>query len=218
MKERILKALSFNSLAYDSVKENFERGMSEKDIKEIILSACRDAEDFSGDIVGGKRTAEIEGDATDYVLKDGDCLILDLQFKKDVVWSDTTRTFFIGDPTNEMKIAYELCLKAKKAGEAVLRDGVCACDVYDAVRRAFTPFEENFPHHAGHLFGAERVMQPQFLPERKEQLKVNDFVTLEPGIYFENRFGIRVEDNYLITENGIHNLFDYPLRLEDNII
>ena len=218
MKEKILKALTFNTLAYDSVKARFERGMSEMDIKEIILSACADADDFSGDIVGGLRTSQIEGDATDYILKDGDCLILDLQFKSEGVWSDTTRTFFIGEPSEGVKKAYDLCILAKKAGENVLKSGVSADAVYNAVRKAFSPFEGNFPHHAGHLFGLERVMQPQFLPERNEQLWVNDFVTLEPGIYFEDRFGIRVEDNYMITENGIQKLFDYPLRLEDNII
>lgn len=218
MKENILKALTFNVLAYNSVKERFERGMTEKDIKNIILSVCGSADDYSGDIVAGTRTSEIEGDATDYVLKDGDCLILDLQFKTKDVWSDTTRTFFIGEPTVEMRKAYDFCIRAKKAGESVLKSGVLACDVYNAVKGAFLPFEENFPHHAGHLFGKERVMQPQFLPERNERLKVNEFVTLEPGIYFEGSFGMRIEDNYQITENGCEKLFDYPLVLEDNII
>ena len=72
MKEKIINALEFNKLAYESVKNNFERGMSEKDVKKIILSACSAADDFSGDIVGGVRASKIEGDATDYILKDGD--------------------------------------------------------------------------------------------------------------------------------------------------
>lgn len=218
MKEKIIKALKFNALAYESVKNNFKRGMSEKDIKDIILSACADAEDFSGDIVGGVRTAEIEGYATDYVLKDGDTLILDLQFKYQGVWTDTTRTFFVGTPAPEIAKAYELCLCAKKAGENALKDRACANDVYSAVRNAFAPFEENFPHHAGHLFGIERVMQPQFLPERNEIISLNDFVTLEPGIYFKDKFGIRVEDNYIVAENGAQNLFLYPLELEYFVI
>lgn len=218
MKEKILKALDFNKAAYDVVKSKFERGMSEKDIKEAILSACSAADDFSGDIIAGLRTAEIEGDATDYILKDGDCLILDLQFQCGGVWSDTTRTFFIGTPTDKVKKAYGLCLHSKKMGEGVLKSCVPALKVYSAVREAFSPFEENFPHHAGHLFGIERVMQPQFLPEAEAFLHTNDFVTLEPGIYFENEFGIRIEDNYLVTENGCINLFNYPLNIEHFII
>ena len=218
MKEKIIRALEFNALAYESVKNNYKRGMSEKDIKNIILSACKDADDFSGDIVGGVRTSEIEGDATDYVLKDGDVLILDLQFKSQDVWTDTTRTFFIGNPVPEVKKAYELCLFAKKSGENILKSGVSACEIYNAVRSAFAPFEENFPHHAGHLFSVERVMQPQFLPERTEAINKNDFVTLEPGIYFENKFGIRVEDDYIVNENGAENLFSYPVEFEYFVI
>lgn len=218
MSENILKALAFNEFAYNSVKERFERGMSEKDIKNIILSACSSADDFSGDIVSGIRTSEIEGDATSYILTDGDCLILDLQFKTNGVWSDTTRTFFVGEPSEEMRRAYNLCCSAKKAGERLLKSGAYACDIYNAVKMAFTPFGENFPHHAGHLCGEERVMQPQFLPEKLERLNVDVFVTLEPGIYFEGCFGVRIEDNYRITEDGFENLFDYPLKLEDNII
>ena len=218
MKEKIVKALEFNALAYTAVKEKFRRGMSEKDIKDIILSVCGEAEDFSGDIVGGIRAAEIEGDATDYILKDGDCLILDLQFKKDGVWTDTTRTFFVGVPTDEVKAAYALCLSSKKAGEKALKRGASACDVYNAVKMSFLPFEDKFPHHAGHLFGEEKLMQPQFLPEREEIICENDLVTLEPGIYFEGNFGIRIEDNYRITEDGFENLFDFPLELDYYII
>lgn len=218
MKEKIVKALEFNALAYESVKNSFKRGMSEKDIKDLILSVCSACEDFSGDIVAGVRTAEIEGDATDYVLKDGDALILDLQFKYQGVWTDTTRTFFIGAPAPEVIKAYELCLSAKKSGENALKNGVCAKEIYAVVRNAFEPFEENFPHHAGHLFGVERVMQPQFLPERNETISVNDFVTLEPGIYFKDKFGIRVEDNYIVEENGAQNLFLYPLNIEYFVI
>ena len=214
MKEKIIRALEFNKKAYDAVKKEYERGMSEKDVKNIILSACCAADVFSGDIVGGVRASLVEGDATDYILKDGDCLILDLQFKSGGVWTDTTRTFFIGKPTETQKEAYMLCQKAKQAGEAVLKSGVRTLEIYNAVRNAFSPYEENFPHHAGHLFGKEKLIQPQFFPERKEALRTNDFVTLEPGIYFDANFGIRIEDNYQIAESGFINLFDYPTEIE----
>ena len=218
MKQKIINALKLNKLAYDAVRENFKRGMSEADIKQIILTACKESEDYSGDIVGGVRTSFIEGDATDYVLKEGDALILDLQFKLDGVWTDTTRTFFVGKPSKEQREAYNLCLKAKQAGESALKSGVKACEVFGAVKTAFSPFEDKFPHHAGHIFGLERLIQPQFLPEIETLVKENSFATLEPGIYFENNFGIRVEDNYFVTNTGVINLFDYSTDLEDFIL
>lgn len=218
MKDKIIEALELNKLAYESVKNSFKRGMSEKDVKNIILSACSASDDNSGDIVGGVRASQIEGDATDYILKDGDCLILDLQFKMGNVWTDTTRTFFIGTPSQEQRCAYELCLLAKKMGEEALKSGVGADTIYESLKSAFGKDEDKFPHHAGHLFGTERLIKPQFLPEFKDAVKTNDFVTLEPGIYYENKFGIRIEDNYQITENGFINLFDYPAEIDYFII
>lgn len=217
MTEKIKNALRFNCMAYDAVRKGFKRGMSEIDVKNLIISACGDSL-VSGDFVGGVRSSFIEGDATDYVLKDGDIFILDLQFFENGIYTDTTRTFFIGKPTEEQKEVYDIVCNAKAAGESVLSAGVRACDVYKAVKTQMLPFEKNFPHHAGHQLGVEPVMQPQFLPEKCAILKKGMAVTLEPGLYFENRFGIRVEDNYIITETGFVNLFDYTLKIEDFIL
>jgi len=217
MIDKIKSVLNLNKLAYDTVRKEYRQGMTEKDIKTLILSACQ-AEDFSGDIIAGIRSGKVEGDATDYVLSKGDCLILDLQFKKGSMWSDTTRTFFIGTPDKEVRLIYDAVLCAKAAGEQMLKSNISACEVYAAVNGAFAELGKHFPHHAGHRFGTERVMQPQFLPEKSEKLQTGMTVTLEPGLYFENKFGIRLEDNYLVTESGFINLFDYTTKIDDFII
>ena len=218
MVNEIKKVLELNKAAFDAVKNGYRRGMSENDIKKLILSSVCGFEDFSGDIVSGMRSALIEGDATDYVPQEGDTLILDLQFKFGGVWSDNTRTFFIGEPSSQQRKAYELIKDALSAGERALVCGNTAGKVYEAVREALAPHQLNFPHHAGHLFGKERVMQPQLLPEKKDILTENMAVCLEPGLYFENSFGIRLENNYLITEHKALNLFDYTLEISDFIL
>ncbi|MBR5247855.1 MAG: aminopeptidase P family protein [Lachnospiraceae bacterium] len=215
--EKVKEALRYNKMAYDAVRKGFRRGMSEKDVKALITSACGNIF-FTGDFVGGARSGEVEGEATDYILREGDTLILDLQFQYEGVWTDTTRTFFIGMPDEEVREVYDMVCRAKKAGEAVLKEGVRACEVYDAVRTAFSPYEGMFPHHAGHLFGTEPMMQPQLLPDKDGVLKTGDLVTLEPGLYPEGRFGIRVEDNYVITQSGCCNLFDYSIELKDFVL
>jgi len=217
MVEKVKEALAYNKKAYDAVRWGFRRGMSEKDVKELIASACPNVL-FAGDIVGGVRSGEMEGEATDYILGDGDTLILDLQFQYGGVWTDTTRTFFIGMPDEEKRKVYKIVCRAKKVGEAVLKEGACACEVYNAVKNALSPYEEMFPHHAGHLFGTEPLLQPQLLPDKAGVLKTGDLVTLEPGLYLEGRFGIRVEDNYVITQNGCVNLFDDTIDLEDFVL
>lgn len=86
------------------------------------------------------------------------------------------------------------------------------------MKNALSPCEEMFPHHAGHLFGTAHLLQPQFLPDRDGVLKTGNLVTLEPGLYPEGRFGIRLEDNYDITQNGCRNLFDYTVNIKDFVL
>ena len=215
--EKVKEALKLNQMAYDAVRKGFCRGMSEKDVKALIASECGNSL-FTGDFIGGVRSGAVEGDATDYVLREGDTLILDLQFQYEGVWTDTTRTFFIGTPDEKQREVYSMVCRAKKAGEATLKNRAHVCDVYHAVRTALTPYEGSFPHHAGHLFGIEPVMQPQLLPDKVGILKTGDLVTLEPGLYLEGKFGIRVEDDYLITQNGPCNLFDYTVNINDFVL
>lgn len=217
MIEKIKRALEWNQVAYDAVRKGFRRGMSEKAIHELISAAC-DGTPFTGDIIGGIRSSLIEGNATDYIPKDGDTLILDLQFSYEGVWCDTTRTFFIGKPSEEQEIIYRMVCGAKEAGENVLKSGIRADEVYQAVKNALMPYEDKFPHHAGHLFGMEKLMQPQFLPDKRDVLAAGDFVTLEPGLYFENNYGIRVEDDYMVTQCGCHRLSHYTLEIADFVL
>lgn len=215
--DKIQSSLEIASCVYDAVKRDFCLGMTEQDIKDIITKNSRGA-DFGGDIVAGVRSSLIEGDATDYVLKKGDCLILDLQFNACGMWSDTTRTFFVGDVSKEACEAYRAVLNALRCGEEALAEGVAACHIHKAVSEGFGQYAGLFPHHAGHLFGSEVLLQPQFLPENVHALKLGDTVTLEPGLYFEGRFGIRLEDNYLITSSGCENIFGYTRDIDYFVI
>lgn len=217
MINNINQALQLNIQAYEAVKKNFQPGMSEKDVKQLVLSQGTDVR-WEGDFVGGSRTSYIEGDATDYILKEGDALILDIQPLSGDICCDTCRTFFLGEPSQEVKDVYQTIRNAIRAGESVLREGVKACQVYETVREALAPYEEHFPHHAGHRVGEIPVVDPRLIPEEQTALQAGMIVTLEPGLYFSGRFGIRLENNYLITEDGCVNLFPYTLELEDFIL
>lgn len=210
------KRLELNRIAFNTAKETYSRGMSEKQIKEQILAAWNRPEmEFSGDVCADSR---IDGDATDYILKEGDALILDLQPGWDNCWCDTTRTFFIGEPTAEQKKAYAAICKALSKMEQVLATHPRACDVYFAMQDALR--EEGYccPHHAGHAVGKEKFLQPQLVAENTAQLEPGMIIAMEPGVYFDGQFGIRVENNYLLTEDGIQELFNYPLEIEKFII
>jgi Xaa-Pro aminopeptidase len=207
--------------ATSKVYEGMKRFETEKQIKSYVLSVYKSQLgkfSFKGDIVAGERASIGEGDATDYRLKEGDSIILDLLPRKDGISADTTRTFFVGQPTEEQVVVYNTVRKALEQTEKILKPKIKACDIYNFMKEQLKPFENTFFHHAGHLIGFRRMLQPQFLPNKVTSLMVGDVVTLEPGIYVKGKFGVRLENNYLITESGCEKLFDYPLDIEKFIL
>ena len=102
--------------------------------------------------------------------------------------------------------------------EKVLATHPKACDIYFAMQEALSKHGLSCPHHAGHALGKEKFLQPQLIEECTDQLKPGMIIALEPGVYFDGEFGIRVENNYLLTEDGIKELFNYPKNIEHFIL
>ncbi len=218
--ENLHKVLEANKRVFDLLRRTKLEGLTENELKKIILCEYRSflgSFTFNGDIVAGKNSAIGEGTGTDYVIRSGDSVILDLLPYKNKKCADTTRTFFVGEPSALQRDVYNTVKHALCEVEKILKPGIRACDIYREMRERLKPYEDTFFHHAGHLIKARRLCQPQFLPNKSARLRVGDVVTLEPGIYIKDEFGVRLENNYLITENGCKNLFEYPLDIENFI-
>jgi Xaa-Pro aminopeptidase len=101
-------------------------------------------------------------------------------------------------------------------GEKLLRAGTECRDVYDAVRGVFDKegMADHFPHHAGHGLGLAHPEAPFFVKDATETLIAGDVVTLEPGLYVENVGGLRIEHNYLITQDGYERLSNHTIALK----
>ena len=207
-----------HSLVHKAVKENLHAGMTEKELADVITNVCPD---WQGDLISGERSAEIEGPPTDRVIKNGDVVLLDLQICAENCWSDLTRVYFMGGITDEQETAYNQVVNALKAGEENLYSGKKAKELWEFVRKAIGS-EYAFTHHAGHRIGKfceeEIVVEPRFVPESEETLKPGMVVTLEPAVYYPKKFGIRLENNYLITEDGYERLCNLPLDKEEYIV
>jgi Xaa-Pro aminopeptidase len=110
---------------------------------------------------------------------------------------------------------YDLCIEAMASGERELRAGQACHTVYLAVRDVFerAGVAEYFPHHAGHGLGLTHPEAPFFVRHANETLLSGDVVTLEPGLYVPNLGGIRIENNYLITEQGFERLSNHAIAL-----
>lgn len=217
------ETLELNVEAYSRIITHLKPDMSEQDLHTLIAQAYREKAGrpiaVFGDILTGERTSLIGGDATTRQMKKGDVIIADLLPENNGVFVDTTRTFFMGEPNKKQADAYYAVCRALRAGEQSLHAGVSGEDIFHAVSHSL---EESgylpLVHHAGHGVGLSRCEAPHFIEDSQQRLSVGMVVTLEPGIYIPDAFGIRIENNYLITEDGFELLFHYTTQLEEVII
>ncbi len=170
------------------------------------------------DYIWGKDTLNIDGVTKNYVPQAGDTLIMDISVKKNGVWCDVCRTFFVGEPSEAQRTVFELIKQSLRAGHAALKAGAKACEIYRSVNTVYELSGKTLVHHAGHKIGEAPVMQPQFLDGNETPLVCGDLYTIESGLYED--FGIRLENDYLLTENGAKDLFEelLPLNIKEYIL
>ena len=170
------------------------------------------------DYVWGSDTLNIDGVTANRYPKLGDTVIIDVSVGKNGEWCDVCRTFFVGEPTKEMVNAYNLIEQSLRAGHKALKPNVTAKEVYDAVNGVFEKENKKLIHHAGHRIGCEPLMQPQFLQKNNSTVEKGLYYTIESGLY--DGFGIRLENDFLINENGAEDLFEnlLPLKIEEYIL
>ncbi len=171
---------------------------------------------FSGDFTTGKRSIDpgASGAPTSLTLKNRDTLILDLWTTTNGYWADTCRTFAIGGkPTREQLHVYRVVEKAMKAGVGKMKPGATGGDVYRAVKGVMTEagYGKLFTHHAGHGVGLDPWERPYLIPGSKDVIEQGMVLALEPGVYLKGVAGVRLENNYLVGEDGTVSLSTYPI-------
>jgi Xaa-Pro aminopeptidase len=201
-------------------RANVKPGMTELDVYCGINSACIQAAGRAaivyGDFAVSPGPKRRGGPATSQVIEPGDMMILDFSVVLDGYRSDFTNTLVVGKtPTADQQRLYDLCMGAMAAGEKELRAGRECRTVYGAVNEVFEKagVAEHFPHHAGHGLGVTHPEAPYIVREANETLLAGDVVTLEPGLYIAGIGGIRIEHNYLITEDGYERLSNHVIAL-----
>lgn len=207
----LLKAVA---TAYKDFKESFQVGLSSEDLFEYFmksLKASLGGFEIVYDYIWGEDTLNIDGQTKGYFPKNGDTLIMDISVGKDGVWCDVCRTFFVGKYTKEQENVFKMIKDSIKEGIKVLKSGVKACDVYTAVNYVYQKNAKKLVHHAGHKIGEKPLMQPQFLEENKTIIE-DGFYTIESGLY--EKFGIRLENDFIVDKNGSTDLFEELLPLD----
>jgi Xaa-Pro dipeptidase len=218
--ELIARSCELADRAYSLAKSLVNPGRTEvevySEIHKELSRAVGSFQYFAGDFVSGERTLEVGGPPTTRQIRSGETFIFDLWITTRNYWSDTCRTFVVGGrPTPDQSRLHSILLRAMESGMRALRPGRRGGEVYRSVYNVFREagYERYFPHHAGHGIGLDGQEPPFFIPGSVDELRPGMVVTLEPGLYVPGIGGMRIENNFVVTEDEPRLLTRFPLDL-----
>lgn len=209
---RIQKAQLIAEKAFDEILKFIKVGVSELEIAAKLENIMRlngsDGFSFDTIAIAGKNTSKPHGVPTDYKVRHGDFVTMDFGAVFDSYRSDMTRTVAVGEVSRKQEEVYSTVLSAQESALKILKEGVKCSDADKTARDIIknAGYGEFFGHSLGHGVGIEVHESPNLAPKSKATLKAGNVVTVEPGIYIPNEFGVRVEDFVVITETGYVNL------------
>lgn len=218
-KRKILAAQAIAEKAFENILVFIKEGVTEREIAlNLDFFMLRNgAEDISFQTiaVSGKNSSMPHGVPSDKKIEKGDFITMDFGAVVDGYHSDMTRTVAVGEISSKQAEIYETVLSAQKNSLEILKAGI-SCKAADAAARDLIKnagYGEFFGHGTGHGVGIEIHESPTVNSRSSEILKIGDIVTVEPGIYLPDEFGVRIEDMAFITENGCENLTKSPKNL-----
>jgi Xaa-Pro aminopeptidase len=170
---------------------------------------------FETIVASGERSALPHGKATTAPLPRRGFVTLDFGIIREGYCSDMTRTVCLGKPKAEERSAYEAVLAAQESAVAAVAGGVISGDVDEAARSVLRKagMADAFSHSTGHGVGLEIHESPRIGAGQKTRLQTGMVVTIEPGVYWPGRFGIRIEDMVAVTKTGGQVLTPAPKAL-----
>lgn len=222
--EKLAQAETIGDRAFtkilDFIKKNVSAGLTEQQIALQLEYEMRllGAEGVSFDTIAasGKNSSLPHAMPSARCLEQGDFLTMDFGCKYQGYCSDMTRTIHIGSTVDaEMQKVYDTVLKAQLAALAMIRPGVVCSEVDKCARDIISDagYGAYFGHGLGHSVGLFIHEEPRFSMKCDAVLEPGVVITVEPGIYLPGRFGVRIEDMIVVTEDGYRNLASSPKEL-----
>lgn len=207
--------------AYHAAYQTLHEGMTQAELEKMIMAAYGQL-GFPGeaDIDIGENSSFPHGSTVPQVIREGTLVMLDDGCTVEGYQSDITCSFVFGKPSDKMKRVFEIVHRAQTAALKAARSGV-ECQAVDAAARkvisdaSFGPDYKFFTHRVGHGIGMDGHEWPYLVRGNTTLLANNMTFSDEPGIYIPGEFGVRLEDDMHITEDGAELFTPQSTSLED---
>jgi len=207
--------------AYKAAYEAMEEGMTQTEFAGLV-SAAHSRQGYSGG--AGVQTAQYSalphGSTTPQVISEGTILLIDGGCSVEGYRSDISRTFVLGEPSAKMRDVFAIELQAQSAALAAAKPGV-ECQAVDAAARkviedaGYGPDYTYFTHRVGHGMGMDGHEWPYLVKGNTLPLAPGMVFSDEPGIYIRGEFGVRLEDDMVITADGAELFTPQSTSLDD---
>lgn len=207
--KKMIKASEINDVVITKAAAFVKPGMTEKEVAAFIdstyLTEGASGNSFTTIVSFGANAADPHHEPDDTVLHEGECVLIDMGCVYEGYCSDMTRTFFCGEPSEEEKKVHDLVREANEKAESVIKPGVRLCDIDAAARDMITKagYGEEFNHRLGHFIGQTAHEHGDVSSANTDTVKPGMIFSIEPGVYLAGKFGVRVEDLVLVTEDGV---------------
>ncbi|NLZ45704.1 MAG: aminopeptidase P family protein [Clostridiales bacterium] len=217
--EKISTAQKIAEKAFNEILSFIAVGKTEREIALALnfemLKCGAEALSFETIALSGANTSLPHGVPTEKTVNNGDFVLMDFGAVYEGYHSDMTRTVAVGKPSEKMKLVYDIVLNAQMVALSQAKSGITGSQLDEYARDIICKngFKDNFGHSLGHGVGMEIHELPNASPYSETRLEENMVVTIEPGIYLPNEFGVRIEDFIVIKNDGCKNLTTAPKNL-----
>lgn len=212
----IAKAQEISDHIYLEIIHELFEGITEKEIailinKKILEKKCIPA--FDTIVAFAENSACPHAIPSNKPLRAGDAVVIDFGVQYNNYCSDMTRSFSYKFATDEYKKAYNYVLSAQNAAINNIKSGIEVKKLDHIARTFLESYQQYFIHALGHGIGIDIHEKPRISTTSNDILLKNTVVTIEPGVYIENKFGIRIEDLIVVKQQGACNLTKSPKNM-----
>ena len=219
----MIEASRLNDLAMTQLIDKISLNLTEKEMVQQLAQIYTDldCDDFSFEpiVAYGPNGADPHHVTSDDQPSKGNTVVLDIGSRWNGYCSDMTRTIFYGQPDKASLEIYQLVLAANEAAIAAVKPDVTFAEIDLAARQIIEAagYGDYFTHRTGHFIGREVHEAGDVSQFNKEQAKVGQIFSIEPGIYLPGKLGVRIEDLVLVTKDGcqiLNQVSKQPIIIE----